>query len=286
MSEQLTAADLPREDPVVDDLRVADPLAALSDDDVQAVIEQLEVALPGSAELPDDLRPELAALIDLIPAGPRAVFVAAAARIDRTLCPTPEELADGLAPVLWFLGHCGSDGLPLATGGGLDPVEIAALVAHLPVLWNSADEDLQLRVRQFREVLRDLGLIRRHRDRLVLTTAGATAAAGPEQLRTAVLTADPAGLGGRAVADASLLHLLLVAGGHGPDPTALAAGLAALEWAQPVGAAPAPDTVRSLVRNVDGLFAIIAPGRRRSVPFDPRSALVRSLATDLVLGRV
>ncbi|WP_062465409.1 plasmid pRiA4b ORF-3 family protein [Demequina soli] len=89
--------------------------------------------------------------------------------------PTREEAEVALGPVLWFLGRA-ADGLPLTAAGYLKPdlvKEAAAVVpAQRDLPWKVSREYDAHQLHAFRILLRDLGLLRKYKDRVLLTKAG------------------------------------------------------------------------------------------------------------------
>jgi len=88
---------------------------------------------------------------------------------------TVGEKRDALAGVLWFLDRA-KDGLDLTAAGYLRPADVEAMAAVLPEvgrwLGKRNREDLTPPVAEFRQAMRDFGLIRKLKGRLVLTPAG------------------------------------------------------------------------------------------------------------------
>lgn len=161
------------------------------------------------------------------------------------------------APYLWLTRRIGPEGLSLTTAGWLPPAVVREAMTELDWakdwIGKANREDQTLPVLQLRESAQRLGLIRKIKGRLVLTSAAKR------------LLDDPAGLWlflARAVAhrhrhdaerDATLLLLLELAAGKRTGWAdyleAVSFGLGALGWRTPTGAELEPNTVRALLIN-------------------------------------
>ncbi len=89
----------------------------------------------------------------------------------------PEEFDAALRPVLWFLERAQGQGLALTSAGYLKPDDVRAASAVVPGAkgWRGSKnrETLTRPVLAFRQMLQTLGLLRKHKGRLVTTKAGA-----------------------------------------------------------------------------------------------------------------
>lgn len=159
------------------------------------------------------------------------------------------------APYLWLARRIGLDGLSLTAAGWLPPAVVREAMTELgwakDWIGKANREDQTLPVLQLRESAQRLGLIRKIKGRLVLTSAAKR------------LLDDPAGLWlvlARAVAhrhrhdskrDATLLLLLEVAAGKRTSWAdyleAVSFGLGALGWSTRTGAELEPNTVQGLL---------------------------------------
>lgn len=159
------------------------------------------------------------------------------------------------APYLWLTRRVGLDGLSLTAAGWLPPAVVREAMTELgwakDWIGKANREDQTLPVLQLRESAQRLGLIRRIKGRLVLTSAAKR------------LLDDPAGLWlflARAIThrhhhdserDATLLLLLEVAAGKRSGWAdyleAVAFGLEALGWRSRTGADLEPNTVQALL---------------------------------------
>jgi hypothetical protein len=98
-----------------------------------------------------------------------------------------EELADALGAFLWFLDQAGGDGIPLTAAGWMRPAVVEQAATRIPQMtgWigKANREDLTQPVMHFRDLLiKQLGLLRKHKGRLLLTRAGAAARGRPDVL--------------------------------------------------------------------------------------------------------
>lgn len=140
-----------------------------------------------------------------------------------------------LAAYQWFLDRAVDGGIPLTAAGYLKPadVEAAALVVPGAASWigKKNREDLTAPVLGFRQSLQAVGLLRKHRGRLLLTKAGAKAQQDPEllwmHLRDRLIPAEEG-----FDRDATLLLLAYAADAAGEEmPTAaVATALEELGW--------------------------------------------------------
>lgn len=92
---------------------------------------------------------------------------------------SPEDLEQALAPIRWFLDRAVDDGIPLTAAGYLRPADVAAASRVLPRMaeWfgRKTREMHAIPLLQFRHALQSLGLLRKYKNRLVLTRAGMAA---------------------------------------------------------------------------------------------------------------
>jgi hypothetical protein len=89
--------------------------------------------------------------------------------------PSDDELATALRPYLWFLDRAGDDGLELTSAGYHKPGDgvAASLVVPSMARWIGKNnrESLAAPLLDFRQSLQRLGLLRKHKGRLLLTRA-------------------------------------------------------------------------------------------------------------------
>lgn len=205
---------------------------------------------PGSESLTQELT-------NRMPPGLRREFRSYlhAAGLDGPATVEPDMAETMTAPYLWLTRRVGIDGLSLTAAGWLPPTVVREAMTALgwakDWIGKANREDQTLPVLQLRESAQRLGLIRKIKGRLVLTSAAKR------------LLDDPAGLWlflARAVAyrhrhdserDATLLLLLEVAAGKRTGWAdyleAVSFGLGALGWRTPTGAELEPSTVQALL---------------------------------------
>lgn len=97
----------------------------------------------------------------------------------------PEDLEASLRPILWLLDRA-SEGLELTSSGYLRPTEVAAISKVIPEMGASpvaaGREANTPQVLAFRELMQELGLIRKYTGRLVLSRLGRTLGQDPQRL--------------------------------------------------------------------------------------------------------
>ena len=205
---------------------------------------------PGSESLTDELTSRM-------PPGLRREFrsYVHAAGLDGPATVEADVAKAMTTPYLWFTRRIGIDGLSLTAAGWLPPAVVREAMTELGWAkdWNGKAnrEDQTLPVLQLRESAQRLGLIRKIKGRLAITSAAKR------------LLDDPAGLWpflARAIAhrhrhdserDAALLLLLEVAAGKRTGWAdyleAVSFGLGALGWSTRTGAELEPNTVQALL---------------------------------------
>lgn len=97
-----------------------------------------------------------------------------------------EDLARALSAHRWFLDRAAGDGIPLTSAGYLKPEDVEAASAVVPAMrdWiGKRNRETHTRpLLRFRQSLRSMGLLRKHKGTLVLTRAGAAAQHDPARL--------------------------------------------------------------------------------------------------------
>ena len=121
------------------------------------------------------------------PAAPRWVLDAIGTLPDlRPGLVDPIQVQAAVAPYLWLLGRCGTEGLPLTAAGYLRPADVEALMAELgwSQWWIGAHnrEQHTYPAAMLRESAMALRLVRRLRGRLVRSPAGRSVAGDPMAL--------------------------------------------------------------------------------------------------------
>ncbi|MEW1808713.1 hypothetical protein [Pseudarthrobacter sp. NPDC080039] len=196
-------------------------------------------------------------LTNQIPPGLRREFRSylRAAGLDGPATVEAEAAEAMTAPYRWLTRRIGPDGLSLTAAGWLPPAVVREAMTELGLakdwIGKANREDQTLPVLQLRESAQRIGLIRKIKDRLVLTSAAKR------------LLDDPAGLWhflARSIAhrhrhdserDAALLLLLEIAAGKRTSWVrcleAVSFGLGALGWRSHTGAELEPTTVQALL---------------------------------------
>ena len=143
--------------------------------------------------------------------------------------------AAAVRPYAWLLDRVGDDGIKLIQAGYLPPVQVEAAFTELGLeeVWIGAGnrEDLTYPVLELRQSAQRIGLLRKHRGRLLATARGRALRTDPVGLwwhlaeRTLVASND------RCMYQAGLLYLATVAAGITEDhDTIVAELLDALGW--------------------------------------------------------
>ena len=127
----------------------------------------------------------------------------------------PEVRNAALAPHLWFLQRAEGDGIELTSAGYLKPTDVEAASAILPAMnsWQGQRnrEINAFPLLRFRESLQHLGLLRKRKNRLLLTKAGTESLADPARLWSHLADRIRANKPGSFEHDATLLILLFAA---------------------------------------------------------------------------
>ncbi|WP_341361020.1 plasmid pRiA4b ORF-3 family protein [Georgenia sp. M64] len=180
--------------------------------------------------------------------------------------PSTAEIAAVLRPHLWVLDRAASDGIPLTAAGYLKPADVEALAPLVPGMagWigKANREDLTWPVAAFREsLIRHLGLLRKHRGRLVLTRAGAAAHVDPRALFEHLAGRLRPREGREFERDADLLVLAYAAVGEDKvlPLSQVAATLTDLGYRYSDGTVVDEHAVRTYDRNVYGVLLDLSP---------------------------
>jgi hypothetical protein len=158
-------------------------------------------------------------------------------------------------PYRWLARRVGQDGLSLTPAGWLPPAVVQEAMTELGWAKNwigKADrEEQSLPVLQLRESAHRLGLIRKIKGRLLLTSAAKRLLDDPTALWTFIARALAHRHRHNSGRDAVLLLLLEIAAGKRSDwddyLDAVAFGLSALGWRSPEGADLDPRTLHALL---------------------------------------
>jgi hypothetical protein len=211
--------------------------------------------------------------------------LAVRSQLDRPVLVDAEEAHRAVAPFLWLLQRAGADGLPLTSAGYLRPADVraAAEAMNLQAEWVGAfnRESDTIPLLRLREVMQQVGLLRKAKGRLHATKAGRALADDPLGLwwylarRLPVQGRDDMGAAG-------LLVLLVTASGTARSGI-LGEAMYGLRWigsdgqllsdGQVLDAAGPTGTVLQRVARAD------APGKRRFEDVAPwASNAARTLA--------
>jgi Plasmid pRiA4b ORF-3-like protein len=158
--------------------------------------------------------------------------------------------AAAVRPYAWLLDRVGEDGIKLTQAGYLPPVDVEAAFTELGFneVWIGAGnrEDLTYPVLHLRQSAQRIGLLRKHRGRLLATARGRALRADPVGLWWHIAERTPVASNDRSVYQAGLLYLATAAAGiTGGHEQIVAELLDALGWMSGDGS---PITARSAAR--------------------------------------
>jgi hypothetical protein len=202
------------------------------------------------------------------------------------------EKGEALYPFLWFLDHVGAGGLPLTSAGYLKPDDVTALADVIPAMadWIGAAnrESHTFPVLWFRESVQKLGLVRKHRARLLLTKAGASVRGNPEGLWRYIASRLPLGKASSIDLPAGLLALAFAAStSDNPPLEPIAQALNELGWrhsdGSPVNANDVRWAIEDTFRVLDNITT--GPRSRRLSKRHKLSAAAAELARGALLDR-
>lgn len=158
--------------------------------------------------------------------------------------------AAAVRPYAWLLDRVGDDGIKLTQAGYLPPAHVEAAFTELEFekVWIGAGnrEDLTYPVLHLRQSAQQIGLLRKHRGRLLATARGRALRADPVGLWWHLAERTPVATHDRCVYQAGLLYLATVAAEITEDhETIVAELLDALGWMRGNGS---PITAQSAAR--------------------------------------
>lgn len=249
-------------------LRTAADLASVLDDPAHFDVAEINRDLDDPfLVLTEVVRADLATLL----LGLRSTSVGERLGTLARLCPSPQtprasdsEREHALQSMLWFLDWVGSTGRTLTAAGYLRPAEvrIVAAVVGDERRWPfpPGREVDTFPVLRFRQLLRRLGLVRRHKGRLVRTRVGDTATGHPRVLWDHLVSRLPLGEPATAGAVVQWLTLLLATP---PTPLpeddleVLTVALNALGWRRADGAPIDARVVHFELDDLDELLAVL-----------------------------
>lgn len=206
--------------------------------DLDAINRELErrdlTPTPGAAPVSGPLA-ELLAHVYALQLRRRLFRLIVDGDLDRTVQPDPDTAARMTAPYRWLLERVGDDGITLTEAGYLPPVHVRAAVDELGLdaVWIGAGnrEHDTVPVLALRKSAQDLGLLRKHRGRLLTTARGRAVTGDPAALWYHLAERMPLGSRDDAARQAGLVLLLAVAAGSTDGVDALAADvLTARGW--------------------------------------------------------
>ena len=168
-------------------------LAEVLDDPTAFDLDEINSALtqPYFALVDLGVAPELVELVNRLRFTEVGADITARA-IDLSLArpePSDDEWRDALRAHLWFLDRAGDDGIVLTSAGYLPPADVIAVAPLVPTVadWLSYGknnrEGMLYPLLEFRQSLQKLGLLRKSKGRLLLTTAGRDARRDVHHLR-------------------------------------------------------------------------------------------------------
>lgn len=179
---------------------------------------------------------------------------------------TPEEFRSSLQPVQWFLDRALDGGIPLTKAGYMKPPDIEHAAAVVPVCSGmpiSFSREAHVRpLVHFRRALQIVGLLRKYKDRLLLTKAGQTAQWELGKLwgqLSSKLIPDKPGFERDA---AAVILLFAAVPGDLPDGL-IGASMARLGWVHDDGSPVDYYSVRWGTPTLDVLYNIGEPRERR-----------------------
>lgn len=198
-----------------------------------------------------------------------------------------ETLSRALRPWRLLMELAQPDGIPLTQAGWMKPHDVQLLMGELEVAWvgKGNREDLSAPVAVLRRGAQQLGLLRRHKGRLLLTPA-ARRLAGDDRALWRHLTVRVVPEGEEFTRDATALYLLRVARDGSVDHDAfaeIARWLTLAGWEQTDGAPVDPWDVMREIRPVVQLVDL-ASSRAGSHPREGDAVIARALARGVLFG--
>ncbi|MEP7025088.1 MAG: hypothetical protein ABJB47_15105 [Actinomycetota bacterium] len=145
-----------------------------------------------------------------------------------------------VSPFTWLLNRVGDGGITLTSAGYLPPAYVAAAMTDLGLReeWPGEGnrENLTIPILHLRESATKMGLLRKHRGRLVLTARGRSATADPSALWQQLAERMPVRSADAAETQAGLLLLVALAAQSTDDVAEISAHfLGAMDWASSDG---------------------------------------------------
>jgi len=183
----------------------------------------------------------------------------AAAELSSPIQVAPATAAGMVRPYTWLLDRVGGGGIKLTSAGYLPPVHVVAAFAELGLarewIGQGNREADTLPVLELRESAQKLGLLRKYKGELLQTSRGRALRDDPVALwwhlaeRMPIAPADP------LESQASLLFLVVIAGGTADDiGETVAHILGSIGWMLPDGTAPTPWRAVAAARDTYGVL--------------------------------
>jgi hypothetical protein len=181
--------------------------------------------------------------------------------------------AAAVRPYVWLLDRVGDDGIKLTQAGYLPPVDVKAAFTELGFdkVWIGAGnrEDLTYPVLGLRQSAQRIGLLRKHRGRLLVTARGRALRTDPVGLWWHLAERTPAATNDRCVYQAGLLYLAAVAAGITEDrQTIVAELLDALGWMRGDGSPITAGSAAAATSEVAGMLRLMSLFRREESLLD------------------
>jgi hypothetical protein len=188
-----------------------------------------------------------------------------AAALDEPAVIDPDAAARMVRPYTWLLDRVGEDGITLTGAGYLPPVHVEAAVAELGLaeewIGKLNRENHTMPVLDLRESAQELGLLRKHRGKLLLTTRGRRLLADPVALWWHVAERTPLAPQDSVEHQAGLVLLINIAAGGAEHVDAIITRtLHAIGWMRGDGnpltgsdAGGAVQDTRALLRRLEAL---------------------------------
>ncbi|MGP0079841.1 plasmid pRiA4b ORF-3 family protein [Mycobacterium sp.] len=176
-------------------------------------------------------------------------------------------------PYAWLIDRVGDDGIKLTTAGYLPPVHVEAAFTELDLAdaWIGMGnrEQLTIPVLRLRESAQRMGLLRKHRGRLMVTARGKAARSDPSALWFQLAERMPLTSKDLCEEQAGLLFLIAVAAGENDPDGFVADMLDAIGWKHrdrtPITTSSAAHITRN-TRDVLRRLRLLAPDSRVAKP--------------------
>ena len=203
------------------------------------------------------------------------------ARLDDPVLIGADTAAAAVRPYVWLLDRVGDDGIKLTQAGYLPPVHVDAAFTELEfdTVWIGAGnrEDLTYPVLGLRESAQRIGLLRKHRGRLLATARGRALRTDPVGLWWHLAERTPVASNDRCEYDAGLLYLAAVAAGIAEDhETIVAELLDALGWVRGDGSPIGPGSAAAAASEVTDMLRRMGLLQRAGSGLDRQEYLTRN----------